>query len=63
MGSIWSGSVSFCPLPLLFRFGLSRFEYRYGLFWADTIAVIVLIAAEILVAAVNIVVDLYAGVD
>lgn len=35
--------------------------------WDDmlikTVAVIVLIAAEILVAAINIVVDLYAGVD
>lgn len=30
---------------------------------ADYLTVIVLIAAEILVAAVNIVVDLYAGVD
>ena len=30
---------------------------------ADATAVIILIAAEILVAAINIVVDLYAGVD
>ena len=30
---------------------------------ADFLTVIVLIAAEILVAAINIVVDLYAGVD
>ena len=30
---------------------------------ADPFSVIVLIAAEILVAAVNIVVDLYAGID
>ena len=31
--------------------------------FADHFAVIILIAAEILVAAINIVVDLYAGID
>jgi hypothetical protein len=58
MGSIWSGSVSFLePLVL----ALARFysgEDANGM-----IIVIVLIAAEIVVAAINIVVDLYAGVD
>ena len=31
--------------------------------WLTRLVVIVLIAAEILVAAINIVVDLYAGID
>lgn len=51
------GSFHFLPSILLTVF--SRSEYVL----ADKIAVIVLIAAEILVAAINIVVDLYAGVD
>ena len=50
MGSIWSGLVS-----LIFVY------IDKG--WANLFLVIVLIAAEILVAAINIVVDLYAGVD
>jgi len=47
----WIGMCCFVPFPLL------------RIADANQPAVIVLIAAEILVAAVNIVVDLYAGVD
>ncbi len=50
MGRCWSGLVSRIP-------GVGELQLAN-----DTI-VIILIAAEILVAAVNIVVDLYAGVD
>ncbi len=57
MGSIWSGLVRF--------FSPGEFGSQFGGLRADVSmnVVIVLIAAEILVAAVNIVVDLYAGVD
>lgn len=49
MASTWNGLVSTIAKQVCMR--------------ELTLTVIVLIAAEILVAAVNIVVDLYAGVD
>lgn len=56
MGSIWSGLV-WLNIPSCL---LSRVLGDGANAW---VAVIILIAAEILVAAINIVVDLYAGVD
>ena len=50
MARSWSGLVSYNP-----------FYLNQGSEDADNCVVIVLIAAEIVVAAVNIVVDLYAG--
>lgn len=62
----WSGLV--CPASYSSHFYFrsithisSHSEYRYTKLTRRV--VIVLIAAEILVAAINIVVDLYAGVD
>jgi hypothetical protein len=52
MVNTWNGLVG----PLLFLSSYERRSNKSGL-------VIVLIAAEILVAAINIIVDLYAGVE
>lgn len=61
MANIWSGLVS---LPfLLLRIWLLRVRNVKGRSLTGAITVIILIATEILVAAINIVVDLYAGVD
>lgn len=61
MANIWSGLVSLPFLPL--RIWLLRVRNVKGRSLTGAITVIILIAAEILVAAINIVVDLYAGVD
>ena len=64
MGSIWSGSVcdySLFIVNLIIMNVVTRvFQNRTNLFLS---LVIILIAAEILLAAINIVVDLYAGID
>jgi len=61
MVNIWSGLVS---LPLLsLRSRPLRVESVKRRPLTGAMTVIILIAAEILVAAINIVVDLYAGVD
>lgn len=61
MANIWSGLVS---LPfLLLRIWLFQVRNVKGRSLTGAVTVIILIAAEILVAAINIVVDLYAGVD
>lgn len=61
MGRCWNGSVSYYPCSpyCILQVTFLKKEYLTDIFSP----VIVLIAAEILVAAVNIVVDLYAGVD
>ena len=61
MGSIWSGLVSHAP-AYCFAW-ICRAGCRISADADLDISVIVLIAAEILVAGINIVVDLYAGVD
>jgi hypothetical protein len=68
MGRCWSGSVC-CLLSPLFDSLLDSVPLFFGgrgelvVYGANVCLVIILIAAEILVAAINIVVDLYAGVE